>query len=67
MLAEAMGIDFESAAYKLLNKEALVKLIHSGKHILAEIGTSAIVSILNNVCSAKVVQRLSEEMQQSRS
>ena len=63
MLAEAMGIDFESAAYKLVNKDALIKLMHNGKHILAEIGTSSMISILNNVCSAKVVQKLAEEVQ----
>ena len=67
MLAEVMGLDFESAAYKLMTKDGLVKLMHYGKHILAEIGTSAVISILNNVYSVKVVQRLAEEMKQSKS
>ena len=62
-----MSIDFESAAYKLLTKDGIVKLMHSGKHILAEIGTSAVTSILHNVCSVKVVQRLTEEMMATRS
>lgn len=67
MLAEALGEDFESAAYRLMTKDALVKLMHAGKHILAEIGTTTIVGILRNVCSAKVIQRLAQEMQESRS
>lgn len=67
MLAEALQDDFESAAFRLLTKDALVKLIHAGKHILAEIGTNTVIGILRNVCSVKVVQRLSQEMQESRS
>lgn len=55
MMAESLGDDFESAAYRLLTKDGLVKLVHAGKHILAEIGTTTIVGILRNVCSAKVV------------
>lgn len=55
MLAEAMGADFESAAYKLLTKDGLIKLLHNGKHILAEIGFHTVVGILNNVCSIKVI------------
>lgn len=55
MMAETLGDDFESAAYRLLTKDGLMKLIHAGKHILAEIGTTAIVSILRNVCSGKVI------------
>mmetsp|Transcript_13087 Transcript_13087/g.17721 ORF Transcript_13087/g.17721 Transcript_13087/m.17721 type:complete len:106 (+) Transcript_13087:655-972(+) len=67
MLAETLGEDFESAAYRMLTKDGLVKLMHAGKHILAEIGTSTVIGILRNVCSTKVVQRLSQEMQDSRS
>ena len=63
MLAEAMGVDFESAAYKLLTKDGLIKLLHNGKHILAEIGFTTVVGILHNVCSVKVVSRLADEMQ----
>ena len=58
MLAEAMGDDFEQAAFKLMSKEGLIKVIHSGTKILAEIGFNAIIGIMNNVCSAKVVQNL---------
>ena len=55
MLAEAMGADFESAAYKIFTKDGLIKLLHNGKHILAEIGFNTCVGILHNVCSLKVV------------
>lgn len=55
MLAEALQDDFESAAFRLLTKDAVVKLMHAGKHILAEIGTNTVVGILRNVCSAKVI------------
>ena len=58
MLAGAMGDDFESAAYKLLQKEAVMKVMHAGKSILAEVGFNATIGILNNVCSSKVVQNL---------
>ena len=67
MIAESLGDEFESAAYRLITKDGLVKLMHAGKHILAEIGTSTIVGILRNVCSTKVVSRLAQEMQDSRS
>ena len=67
MCAEALGDDFESAAFRLVAKDALVKLCHAGKHILAEIGTSTIIGILFNICSAKVIQRLASELQDSRS
>ena len=55
MCAEALGDDFESVAFRLVAKDALVKLCHAGKHILAEIGTTTILGILHNLCSAKVV------------
>ena len=55
MLAEALGIEFESAAYKLVGKETLSKLMHNGTKILAEIGASALVSIVMNVCSIKII------------
>ena len=67
MLAEAMGADFESAAYKLFNRDSLVKLLHNGKHILAEIGTHTVIGILHNVCSVKVIQELVRELMASRS
>jgi len=55
MCAEALGDEFESAAFRFMTKDALVKLIHGGKHILAEIGTNTIIGVLNNVCSSKVI------------
>ena len=55
MLAEALGDDFESAAYRFVTKDAIVKLMHAGKHILAEIGTNTIIGILRNLRSSKVV------------
>ena len=67
MLAEAMGDDFESAAYKLLQKEALMKVMHAGKTILAEIGFHATIAILNNVCSEKVIKNLTVQCMESRS
>ena len=67
MLAEALQDDFESAAFRMLTKDGLVKLMHAGKHILAETGTVSVIGILQNVCSPKVVQRLAGEMQESKS
>jgi len=55
MLAEALSDDFEAAAFRLLAKDAVVKLMHGGKHILAEIGTTTVLGILHNVYSAKVI------------
>lgn len=55
MLAEAMGIEFESAAFKLVGKDNLGKLMHNGTKILAEIGASALISIVMNVCSIKII------------
>ena len=67
MLAEALGDDFESAAFRFMTKDAIVKLMNAGKHILAEIGTNTVIGILRNICSVKVVQRLANELQESRS
>ena len=67
MLAESMGDDFEHAAFKFMQKEGLIKLLHNGKQILAEVGFNAIIGILNNVCSAKVVQNLSQQMIETKS
>lgn len=66
MLAESLCVDFEAAAFRLITKDGLVKLMGAGKHILAEIGTTTIVGILRNICSARFVQRLSQEMMDSR-
>ena len=57
MCAEALGDDFESAAFRFMTKDALVKLCHAGKHILAEIGTTTIIGILHNIISSKVIHR----------
>lgn len=67
MLAEALGDEFELAAVRLLNKEALVKLMHSGKSVLAEYGFMSVVGILHSVCSSKILSRLAQEMTDSRS
>lgn len=55
MLAEALGDDFESAAFRFMTKDAIVKLMNAGKHILAEIGTNTVIGILRNICSTKVM------------
>ena len=44
--------------YKLVGKDTLGKLMHNGTKILAEIGASALISIVMNVCSTKIIQRL---------
>ena len=55
MLAEAMGNDFESSAFKLIGKDSLGKLMQNGTKILAEIGASTLIAIIKNVCSVKIV------------
>ena len=67
MLAEAMGDDFELVAFKLMQKEGLIKLLHSGTKILADVAFNAIVGIINNVCSTKVVQNLATHLIESKS
>lgn len=67
LLAEAMSIDFEAVGYKLIGKDHLSKLMHSGTKILAEIGASALISIVMNVHSVKIIQRLNTELSESRS
>ena len=62
MLAEAMNIEFEQTAFKLAAKETLGKLMHNGTKILAEIGASTLISIVINVCSIKIIQRLQQEL-----
>jgi hypothetical protein len=55
MLAEAMGDDFESSAFKLVGKESLGRLMQNGTKILAEIGAQTMVAIIQNVCSVKII------------
>mmetsp|Transcript_43444 Transcript_43444/g.41904 ORF Transcript_43444/g.41904 Transcript_43444/m.41904 type:complete len:90 (+) Transcript_43444:393-662(+) len=51
---------------KLISKDSLLKLLHSGTKVLAEIGFQTISFLLANVCSPKLIQRLQEEMKGSK-
>ena len=67
MLTEALGDDFEASALKLCRQENLIKLLHSGNKILAEVGHLVVLGIVHNVCSLKLIANLSSEMAASRS
>ena len=60
----ASCLDFEPTAFKLL--PSLVKLVHSGHKILAEIGHTTILGILNFVNSVRIHQQLQQEISQSK-
>jgi hypothetical protein len=49
-MAYCMGNDFENLGNKFITKDSLLKLLHSGTKVLAEIGFSTITIIIENVC-----------------
>jgi len=54
IMAQSMQNDFEQVAYKFLQKgESLIKLLHSGTKVLAEIANQTISTILTNVFAPK--------------
>jgi len=61
----ASCLDFETTALKLI--PSLVKLLHSGNKILADIGHMTVLGILNYVSSTKIHQALQQEMAVSKS
>lgn len=52
-MAQTMQNDFEQLSLKYVSKDSLLKLLHSGSKVLAEIGHSTILAILHNVCAPK--------------
>lgn len=49
-MAQCMQNDFETIAYKFIQKgESLLKLIHCGTKMLAEVGHQTIITIITNV------------------
>jgi hypothetical protein len=52
-MAQIMQDDFELLANKFISKDSLLKLLHNGNKVLAEIANQTIVAILNNVCAPK--------------
>lgn len=52
---------------KLITKEALIKVLHSGNKMLAEFAHHSILGILNHVCVPKLIQKLQVEMLNSKS
>lgn len=55
VLAQNLGNDFEILALKIITKEGLIKVLHSGNKTLAEQAHFAILSILNHVCVPKLI------------
>ncbi|CDW90677.1 clip-associating protein [Stylonychia lemnae] len=66
IMAQVLQDDFEGIANKLITKDSLIKLVHCGTKVLAEIGNQTIISILNYVCVPKVIQKFQEEMKTSK-
>ena len=67
VLSQNLGNDFEVLALKLISKEALIKVLHSGNKTLGDVAHHAILSILNHVCVPKLIPRLQQEMINSKS
>ena len=66
-LAQCFGNDFEHLALKLITKEGLLKVLANGQKILADIGHTTILAIINHVCIPKIIQRFAVAMQESKS
>ena len=54
-------------ALKLITKEALIKVLHSGTKMLADLAHHAVLGILNHVCVPKLITKLQAEMLNSKS
>ena len=54
-------------ALKLITKEALLKVLHSGNKTLADIAHQTMMTILNHVCVPQLIPRLQVEMANSKS
>lgn len=67
VLAQCLGNDFEALALKLVQKDALMKVLHNGNKTLSEIGHNCVLCILNHVCVPKLIQVLPAEMASSKS
>ena len=54
IMAQCLQNDFEQIAYKFIQKgESLIKLIHNGTKMLAEVGNQTIIHIITNVYAPK--------------
>lgn len=62
LMAIKLKNSFENAADRYISANCLLKLILSGNKILAEAGHQAIIVILQNVHSAKLVIKIAEEI-----
>lgn len=58
VLAQSFGNDFETLALKLVTKDSLLKVLHSGNKTLADHAHQSILGILNHVCVPKLISRL---------
>ena len=67
VLAQSFGNDFETLALKLVTKDSLLKVLHSGNKTLADHAHQSILGILNHVCVPKLISRLQAEMANSKS
>ena len=61
LIAETGGETMEAFAERLVNKESLIKLISNANKVLAEQGHSCMLSLIENVRSPKIIQRVVEE------
>jgi len=50
-----MAFEFESIGFKLLGKDSLIKLLHNGNKMLAEIGHSSVICMLHNIVSSRYI------------
>jgi len=55
VLSQVLGNDFEQLALKLIQKDALLKVLSSGNKTLSDLAHQAILSILNHVCVPKLI------------
>ena len=53
VLAQSLGNDFDLLANKLISKDSLIKVLHNGNKVLAEVGFSTMESIICSVCIPK--------------
>ena len=62
MISEVCQEKLEGISDKLMNKDALIKLISNANKILSEVGHQCVCSLIENVKSAKFIPKIFEEI-----
>eukprot|EP00347_Sterkiella_histriomuscorum_P005558 403356151 len=66
IMAQVMQNDFEPFVNKFISKDSLIKLLHNGTKVLAEVGNQTITALIYNTVAPKIIQKFQEELKVSK-